>query len=177
MLLRHVYEAVGLRSSAPLIKDQIGFLFQALNEEILFRALLIGLLIQFVPSAPVISLGVAFPFAAVHFLLYRYSNPLHLALPIASLATLFFAGVAWNNLYLAFRHIGFSWALHAGWNVVWLPATIYVAATDERLYEPQVFERVLSLPSIVGTSCVMAVLSFAILVRRRAATSDYSRPA
>jgi len=52
---------------------------------------------------------------------------------MASLATLFFAGVAMNNFYLAFRHIGFSWALHAGWNVVWLPATIYDAATNERL--------------------------------------------
>ena len=169
MLLHHVYEADGLRANAPIIKDQIGFLFQAFNEEIFFRALMIGLLIQCVPSAPVISLGLAFLFAAAHFLLYRFSNPIHLALSMASLATLFFAGVAMNNLYLTFRHIGFSWALHSGWNVVWLPATIYDATTNQRLYEPQIFDRVLGSPTIVATACAMAVLSFVILARRRAA--------
>jgi len=118
MLLPLVYEAAGLKANAPSIEEQTGFLFQAFNEEILFRALMIGLFIQYVRSAPVISLGLAFVFAAAHFLLYRFSNPMHLALSMTSLATLFFAGVAMNNLYLAFRHIGFSWALHAGWNVV-----------------------------------------------------------
>ena len=165
MLLHHVYEVAGLRASSPLIKDQIGFLFQAFNEEILFRALLISLFIQLVPSMPVISLGTAFLFAAAHFLLYRLGT-LHMALSITALATLFLAGLAWNNLYLAFRHIGFSWALHAGWNVVWLPATIYDAATNERLREPQVFDRVLGSPTIVATACAMAALSFVLLARR-----------
>ena len=157
---------LALRANAPIIEDQIGFLFQAFNEEIFFRALMIGLFIQYVPSAPVISLGLAFLFAAAHFLLYRFSNPMHLALSIASLATLFFAGVAMNNLYLAFRHIGFSWALHAGWNVVWLPAAIYDAATNERLHEPQVFDRVLGSPTLVAMACAMAVVSFVLLARR-----------
>ena len=165
MLLRHVYEAGGLRADAPVIEDQIGFLFQAFNEEILFRALLIGLLIQWIPSAPVVSLGAAFLFAAAHFLLYRFGT-LHMVLSLTALATLFFAGVAMNNLYLAFRHIGFSWALHAGWNVVWLPATIYDAATHERLYEPQIFDRVLGSPTVVAAACVLAILSFVLLARR-----------
>jgi membrane protease YdiL (CAAX protease family) len=165
MLLRHVYEVAGLSASAPAIQDQIGFLFQAFNEEILFRALMIGLLAQCISSASVISLVMAFLFAAAHFLLYRFSNPMHLALSMASLATLFLAGVAMNNLYLAFRHIGFSWALHAGWNVVWLPAAIQDAATKERLYEPQIFDRVLGSPTIVAAACAMAVLSFVLLAR------------
>jgi len=118
MLLHHVYESAGLRVTAPDIEDQAGFLFQALNEEILFRALLIGLVIQVARPAGLIpliliSLALALVFPAAHFLLYRYSNPMHLALSLAALATLFCAGVAMNNLYLAFRHIGFSWALHA----------------------------------------------------------------
>jgi membrane protease YdiL (CAAX protease family) len=171
MLLHHVYEAAGLRATAPPLKDQIGFLFQAFNEEILFRAALIGLLIQFVPSAPVVSLGSAFLFAAAHFLLYRFSNPMHLALSTAALATLFFAGVAMNNLYLAFRHIGFSWAIHAGWNVVWLPATIYDAATNERLHEPQIFDRVLGAPTVAVIAGAMAILSFTLFARRRWAPS------
>ena len=164
-LLHHVYEAAGLRADAPAIRDQIGFLFQALNEEVLFRALLIGLFIQLIPSVPLISFGTALLFAGAHFLLYRF-GALHMALSITALATLFLAGVAWNNLYLAFRHIGFSWALHAGWNVVWLPATIYDAATSKRLAEPQVFDRVLGSSIIVVTACAMVALSFALLAWR-----------
>ena len=167
MLLHHVYMAAGLRANAPAIEGQIGFLFQALNEEIFFRALLIGLIIQFVPSTLAISLGLALLFAAAHFFLYRFSNPMHFALSIASLATLILAGVAMNNLYLAFRHIGFSWALHAGWNVVWLPTAIYDAATNERLHEPQIFDRVLGSPTIVATAGAIAALSFVLLARRR----------
>jgi len=165
ILLHHVYKTAGLRADAPIIRDQIGFLFQALNEEILFRALLIGLFIQLLPSIPVISLGTAFVFAAAHFLLYQFGT-LHIALSITALATLFLAGMAWNNLYLAFRHIGFSWALHAGWNVIWLPATIYDESTNERLYEPQVFDRVLGSPTIVAAACAAAVFSFVLLARR-----------
>jgi hypothetical protein len=83
--------------------------------------------------------------------------------------------VAWNNLYLAFRHIGFSWALHAGWNVVWLPAPIYDAATNQRLHEPQVFDLVLGSPTIFALACVMAALSLVLLVRRPAIhASDFS---
>ncbi len=166
MLLPLVYKAAALKVNAPNIEDQIGFLFQAFNEEIFFRALMIGFFIQYVRSAPLLSLGLAVLFVAPHFLMYRFTNPMHFALSLASLATLFLAGVAMNNLYLAFRHIGFSWALHAGWNVVWLPAAFYDAATHARLREPQIFDRVLGSPAIVGMACAMAVLSFVLLNRR-----------
>jgi hypothetical protein len=166
ILLPLVYEAAGLKVNAPNIQDQTGFAFQAFNEEIFFRALMIGFLIQYVRSPLVISLGLAFIFAAAHYLMYRFTNPMHLALSMAALATLFFAGVAMNNLYLAFRHIGFSWALHAGWNVIWLPATFYDAATNVRLAEPQIFDRVLGSSTIATIAGTMAVLSFLLLVRR-----------
>ena len=73
-----------------------------------------------------------------------------------------------NNLYLAVRHIGFSWALHAGWNVVWLPATFYDATTHAPLHEPQIFDRVLGAPTVVAAACAIAVLSFAFLLRGHA---------
>jgi len=165
VLLPIVYKTAALKANALTIEEQTGMMFQAFNEEIFFRALMIGFFIQYVRSALMISLGLAFLFAAAHFLLYRFGT-LHMALSMASLATLFFAGVAWNNLYLAFRHIGFSWALHAGWNVVWLPAAFYDAATNERLHEPQVFDRVLGSPTMLAVTCAMAVLSFVFLVRR-----------
>jgi hypothetical protein len=166
MLLPNIYQAAGLKADAPNIAGQVGFLFQAFNEEILFRALMIGFILQFVRSPLLVSLGLAVVFSAAHFLLYRFSNPMHLALSIAALATLFFAGVAMNNLYLAFRHIGFSWALHAGWNVVWLPAAFYDASTHARLVEPQIFDRVLGSPIMVAAACAMAILTFVFLARR-----------
>jgi membrane protease YdiL (CAAX protease family) len=169
-LLRHVYAMAGLRAIAPPIEGQVGFLFQALNEEIFFRALMIGLLVQWIPSRVAISLGLAFIFPAAHFLLYRFSNPMHMALSLPALATLFLAGVAMNNLYLAVRHIGCSWALHAGWNVVWLPAAIYDAATNVQLHEPQIFDRVLGAPVVLVMACLSAVLSFALLMRCRFST-------
>ncbi len=170
ILLQHVYQTAGLAVTAPAIEDQAGFLFQALNEEILFRALLVGLVVQLgrplaLTSLILISLGLALVFPAAHFLMYRYSNPMHLALTLPALATLFCAGVATNNLYLAFRHIGFSWALHAGWNVVWLPATFYDAASHARLVEPQIFERVLGSAVAAASAGAMAVLSFVFLLR------------
>ena len=168
MLLNHVYGVTGLRADAPAAEVEFGFLFQAFNEEIFYRALLIGLLIQWLPSAPVISFGTAFVFATAHFLMYRISNPMHLALSMTALATLFFAGVAMNNLYLTFRHIGFSWAFHAGWNVVWLHASFYDAATDKQLHEPQIFDRVLGLPIVAATACAAGLLSFVLLTQRRA---------
>jgi membrane protease YdiL (CAAX protease family) len=175
ILLPIVYEAAGLKANAPEMKAQIGFLFQALNEEILFRALLIGFIVQYARSALPVSFAVAFLFSAAHFLLYRFSNPMHLALSFTALATLFFAGLAWNNLYLAFRHIGFSWALHAGWNVVWLPVPIYDASTNQRLHEPQLFDLVLGSPIVFALACVMAALSLVFLVRRPAFhASDFS---
>ena len=166
MLLHHVYQGAGVRADAPGIKEQAGFLFQAFNEEIFFRALLIGLVIQYVRPAVLVSLGLALVFAGAHFLLYRYSNPMHLALSPMALATLFLAGVAMNNLYLAFRHIGFSWALHAGWNMVWLPASFHDAASGAPLYEPQIFDRVLGAPIMAGVAGAAAALTFLFLARR-----------
>lgn len=165
LLLHQVYAAAGLRADAPALKDQVGFLFQALNEEILFRALLIGLLVRCIPSRSAVSLGVAALFAAAHFAFYRFSHPMHVVLSPPALATLFLAGVAMNNLYLAFRHIGFSWALHAGWNVVWLPSAIYDVATGARLREPQVFDRVLGAPTMVVTASAAAILTVLLLAR------------
>jgi hypothetical protein len=165
LLLPIVYKAAGLKANAPNIEDQIGFLFQAFNEEVLFRALMIGLVLHYVRSPVLVSLGLALLFPVAHFVLYRYSNPMHLALSINALTTLFFAGVAMNALYLTFRHIGFSWALHAGWNVVWLPATIYDAASHARLYEPQVFDLVLGSPILVAMVGAVAAFCFATMLR------------
>ena len=166
MLLPGIYAANSLKAGVPQMEQQFGFLFQSLNEEILFRALMIGLVLQYVRSAALVSLGLAFVFSAAHFLLYRFGT-LHMVLSVSALATLFFAGVTMNNLYLAFRHIGFSWALHAGWNVIWLPAAAYDAVTKAPLREPQLFDRVLGSPMIAAIAGATTVLSFALLAHSR----------
>jgi Type II CAAX prenyl endopeptidase Rce1-like len=165
-LLPHIYESTGLRAEAPRIEQQLGLLFQSLNEEILFRGLLIGLLLQYMRSKALISVGLACIFSSAHFLLYRFANPLHVALSWTALLTLFLAGAAMNNLYLTFRHVGFSWALHAGWNIVWLPAAVYDAVTHDRLHEPQVFDRILGAPAIAAVAGGTAFLSFGLLALR-----------
>jgi len=165
-LLPHIYASEGLRAGSPELGHQLGLLFQSLNEEILFRALLIGLLLQYGGLRVLISMALASIFAAAHFLLYRFSNPLHVPLSPIALSTLFLAGVAMNNLYLAFRHIGFSWAFHAGWNVVWLSPPMYDTLTNAPLYEPQVFNRVLGAPAMAAVAGAAALLSFAFLAWR-----------
>ena len=166
LLLPILYAAAGMKADTASLAGQVGFLFQAFNEEILFRALLIGFLLLFMRSAIWVSLGVAFVFAAAHFLMYRVTNPLHFSLSPGALATLFLAGVAMNNLYLAFRHIGFSWALHAGWNVVWLPAAFHDVSSGKPLVEPQIFDRVLGSPVMLAVAGAAAVLGFVLLARR-----------
>ncbi|HYS45638.1 MAG TPA: CPBP family intramembrane glutamic endopeptidase [Rhizomicrobium sp.] len=184
MLLPHIYESTGLRADTPRVEQQLGLLFQSLNEEILFRALLIGFLLQYLRSSVLISVGLACVFSAAHFLLYRFPNPLHLPLSWTALLTLFLAGAAMNNLYLAFRHIGFSWAFHAGWNIVWLPAPVYDVLTNDRLYEPQVFDRVLGSSAMAIVAGGTALLSFGLLASQsrrpqgavRAYRGDFLRP-
>jgi len=163
MLLPEIYQSTGLKVGSPRIEQQIGLLFQSLNEEILFRALLIGLLLQSMRSRVLISVGLACTFSAVHFLLYRILNPLHVALSLTPLLTLFLVGAAMNNLYLTFRHIGFSWAFHAGWNIVWLPAAVYDVVTNKRLHEPQIFDRILGSPVMAAVAGGTALLSFGLL--------------
>jgi hypothetical protein len=171
MLLPGIYAANHLTAGLPKIEQQFGFLFQAFNEEILFRALMIGLVLQYARSAALVSLGLAFVFSAAHFLLYRFGT-LHMVLSVPALATLFFAGATMNNLYLAFRHIGFSWALHAGWNVIWLPAAAYDAVTKLPLHEPQLFNRVLGSPMIAAIAGATMVLSFVLLALGRRAVPN-----
>ena len=166
LLLPIVYRGAGLKVEAPHLMGQIGFLFQALNEEILFRALMIAFILYYVRSAILVSVGLALVFAAAHFFMYRVTNPMHFALSNNALATLFLAGVAMNNLYLTFRHIGFSWAFHAGWNVAWLPAAFYDAATNAPLREPQIFDRVLGAPVVATLAAMAAAATFLLLASR-----------
>jgi membrane protease YdiL (CAAX protease family) len=167
-LMPPVYEREGLILLPPRSEQQLGLLFQTLNEEIFFRAVLLGTLLRYLRPRVLVTVGLAVLFAAAHYLLYRFPNPLHVSLSWTALATLFCAGLTMNNLYAVSGHIGFAWAFHAGWNIVWLPAVVSDAVTKERLHEPQVFDRVLGSSWILGVALALAVITWVTATIRQA---------
>jgi membrane protease YdiL (CAAX protease family) len=163
LVLPSVYHVASLRAEPPYVGHQAGLLFQSLNEEIFFRGVLLALLVRRLRRPLLTSAGLAAVFAAAHYLLYRFPNPLHVSLSWAALVTLFCVGLAMNNLFLAAGHIGFAWAFHAGWNVIWLPATVFDARSGQRLREPEIFDRMLGTPQMVVISAAAAAISLVVL--------------
>jgi hypothetical protein len=90
-------------------------LSQVLHQELVLRAVLLGLLCRWISSRPVVGVAGAVIFATTHVALYGiFEGTL---LPLVAVATLATFALATNLLFLEFGHIGFSFAAHAGWNV------------------------------------------------------------
>lgn len=93
--------------------------FQTLNEEMIFRSLLLSILLKLGLSKNKTVILPALIFSLFHWVFYSYimlpenRGPINLE----ALITLFMFGVAANSLFLKFRNIYFSWALHCGWNM------------------------------------------------------------
>jgi hypothetical protein len=98
-------------------------LSQVLHQELVLRAVLLGLLCRWIPSRPVVGVAGAAIFATTHVALYGiFEGTLLPLVAVATLATFALAtlatfALATNLLFLEFGHIGFSFAAHAGWNV------------------------------------------------------------
>ena len=108
-------------------------LFQSLNEEILLRAVLLGLLATcFVKAATgsgsmlaitrltnsqrwIITVAAAAVFSILHLVYYNLISQINPG-PVA-LLTLFFVGFALNGFFVRTGHILFGVAIHAGWNL------------------------------------------------------------
>lgn len=88
--------------------------FQAVNEEIFFRAFFLNVLIQRFKRAKLVSIFSATAFMAIHPVYYAIRDGY--ALMPMTIMTLLFFGLAANQLFLTYRHIGFTYALHFGWN-------------------------------------------------------------
>ena len=88
-----------------------------LNEEILIGAILLTYLKKRYPYLKkyLISVLVAVAFSILHYVFYRWIFQDKGILTIASLFSLVALGVIRNNLILGTGHIGYSWAIHAGW--------------------------------------------------------------
>ena len=90
--------------------------FQTLNEEMVFRALLLTVLGRLLKARLLLSAAVAGFFALLHFALYRFGAP-HTTLSAQALTTLFLVGFGLNELFIATGSIAGPWAIHCGWNL------------------------------------------------------------
>lgn len=90
--------------------------FQTLNEEVVLRAMLLTALAHIVKVRLATSMSVAAVFMVLHFVLYLL-GPAHVALSIQSLTTLFLAGLAFNECFLATGSIAIPYGIHLGWNL------------------------------------------------------------
>ena len=139
------------------------FACQALNEEVVLGALLLFGLERHVPHRVLLAIVVSAVFAGLHFLLYRVGGMQHTLLP-ATLVTLFAVGVLRSGWILQARHIGYAWALHAGWNLVMFSGRWQESETERTLTEPEVFDallgsRPLTLLSVIAAGMLLLVMS------------------
>ena len=139
------------------------FACQALNEEIVLGALLLFGLERWIPHRILLTLVVSAVFSGLHFLLYRVGGMQHALLP-ATLLTLFAVGVLRAGSVLQARHIGYAWALHAGWNLVMFNGRWQDTESGGTLMEPAVFDallgsRPLTLLSVIAAGMLLVVMS------------------
>ncbi len=135
------------------------FACQALNEEIVLGALLLFGLERRLPHRVLLALVVSLIFAGLHYLMYRPWGLQHALLP-TTLTTLFAVGVLRTGSILQARHVGYAWALHAGWNLVMFSGQWRETVSNRTLTEPQVFDALLGSPpltllSVLGASLLL----------------------
>lgn len=105
-------------SFLPVGWDWGGFVVtvsQALNQEMVLRALVLNFLSLRLRSGAYASLLVAAIFALGHWVFYASVD--HAILSATTVSTLFVFMLVGNLLFVAFGHIAFPLALHIGWNL------------------------------------------------------------
>ncbi len=151
---------------------------QTVNEEMVLGALLLGVVSRRCARARfiVVSVLVAVVFALLHFAFYAFrpeSAVNYGILSIPALLSVFGAGVLRNNLILHYRHVGFAWAIHLGWNLVFLNSSL--SAGGSRLNEPRQFNLLLGHPIMVVV--VLAAMAATIVLCRKKLFAQRDRPA
>jgi membrane protease YdiL (CAAX protease family) len=149
-------------------------LFQALNEEMLFRGLLLGAWMRSWNRPGTISVLTAIVFSLAHLAFYALNNGEVLAMSV--LATLFAFGLASNWLYIRFGHIGFSYALHAGWNTVRFTAIYVPFARNDVFSEAKTFNLIEGSGPVLALALGVLGVSAACLYRRPRQTASATNP-
>jgi membrane protease YdiL (CAAX protease family) len=140
-------------------------LFQALNEEMFFRALLLGGLLRAWQRPAIVSILTAAGFSLAHLAFYRLSDGT--VLTGAVLTTLFAFGLASNWLFMRYGHIGFSYALHAGWNTVRFTADYFPMNGQAAIPEATTFNLIEGSAPVLALGLGVLALSAACLYRQQ----------
>jgi membrane protease YdiL (CAAX protease family) len=144
-------------------------LFQALNEEMLFRGLLLGAWMRSWNRPGTVSVVTAAVFSLAHLAFYALNSGV--VLSPSALATLFAFGLAANWLFMRFGHIGYAYALHAGWNTVRFTAIYVPFARNDVLSEAQTFNLIEgSGPVLVLGLLVLAISAYFLHQKQRQTT-------
>lgn len=141
-------------------------LFQALNEEMIFRGLLLRWFSGRMDRLKA-SLLSALVFALAHAIFYPFTQGGALEAP--ALFSLFLMAMATNQLFFHFGHIGFSFAIHAGWNLFQYGGTRFLdPLTNLPVTEAVLFNTVVGNPLVVLCSGALWLVTMGISLRRRA---------
>lgn len=146
---------------------------QTLNEEIVLGALLLRAVKSRlkVVHPLAISTTVALAFSLLHYAFYGLrppGSPNYGALSVATLASLFTIGVVRNNCILSTGNVGYAWAIHLGWNAVFMNGTYTWLGSDVSLAEPAMFNAILGNCYMVAIGTGLMGLSLLLFSKKRA---------
>jgi len=113
-------------------------LFQVLNEEIIFRSLFIGNLSEKFKNPGKLSTISGGLFAIMHFILYYFGFE-KVTLSLSCLTSLFLFGFITSLIFIDTRHIGYTFALHFGWNLKKFGGQYISTSTHSAFKEAQIF--------------------------------------
>lgn len=105
----------------------VGQFFQVFNDEIVLRAAVITMLLQWIRYPLAVSLVLAAFFAMGHYLLYSFHGS---EIGWEALTTLFLFGAIANLLFIRFGHIGYSLAAHYAWNFYRFNSSYFVSGYE-----------------------------------------------
>jgi len=143
--------------------------FQTLNEEIITGALLLFSVRKKWPGIHpvIISIGAAMLFTVAHGLMYRFAFDERSIIELPALIALFAVGIIRNNTILGFNHIGFSWALHLSWNLVFFGGRYSYVGTATELDQADLFNGIMGEPAFIAAMIILSIITSFFLFRNR----------
>ena len=143
---------------------------QAVNQEMVLRALVLNFLSLKLRSGAYASLLVAAIFALGHWIFYATVD--HAILSATTVSTLFVFMLVGNMLFVSFGHIAFPLALHVGWNFGKFSAPYLPRGGRSFFEEYEAFNFLEGSPFTLALALVLLGISWAVVraqAERRAA--------
>lgn len=162
--VNRVVSGAGYHAQTSDLGSRLVPIFQALNEEMILRSLLLLGLSRGLGSERLASYTSASVFAAFHYVFCRFGSQ-HIELEPSALVTLFLFSLAGNRLFLHSRHIWFSYAIHVGWNLVRFGPD-FVTSDGTRLREANGFNLIEGSPVVMVMALFLVILANFVPRRR-----------